>query len=266
MVSKTIRLLCILPIALGACETMNSKGHTEATKHRLEPSTRSVSRYDSSPVVQQTPAPAATSHASDNTRLRQKLKTKTLTGIDFANRDGGDLQSAVRLIQTITNIPIILTPGARHVISDEGVTFKVELTAPLRVDHLLNLMVDGSDSLSWTVKYGVVQIRSKTESSGTAKLKIYDVRDLLVARTQFIAPTIRGIPTGDDDSLRTGGEGEERTQAFEADSLVANLKSATDPEYWDSEGGGSIEATESGYLIVKASPEMHAKLGGALGR
>lgn len=90
----------------------------------------------------------------------------------------------------------------------------------------------------------------------------HDVRDLLFATTEFLPPKIGGLPTGDGDGggARTGGEADEKVRVYEPDLLVENVKAGTAPDYWDAEGGGSIEATDSGYLIVRASPEMQRQV------
>lgn len=98
-----------------------------------------------------------------------------------------------------------------------------------------------STQLAWTVRDGVVQITTKAQAGGSNYTHYYyDVRDLIFAKTQFLPPRIRDIPSGDsaDDSPRSGGEGDEKTVFVELDKLAANLREATDPTYWDAEGGG----------------------------
>ncbi len=83
-------------------------------------------------------------------------------------------------------------------------------------------------------------------------VRIYDVRTLVPTSAPFRAPTLSGFLIGlDDKELR----------ALEAlDALIARLKLATDSENWSNEKRGTIEAVSNGYLSVKATPEMHARL------
>ncbi len=197
----------------------------------------------------------------DNLELRTKLASSTLSGLAFTE-DNGSFDDVKTRINAITNIPIIITPEARETIDGEGLTIVMELTAPMSVANFLTLMVQKSENLAWTVNNAVVEITTKAKAGGDNTHMMHDVRDLIFAKTQFLAPQIRDIPTGDDDSEtpRTGGEGEEKTFFVEMDGLVSNIKDATDPNYWDTEGGGVVDQVEQGYLFVIANPQMQARV------
>ena len=192
--------------------------------------------------------------------LRQRLRTAKLQGIRFTT-ENGDYPTVIRRIRTVTDVPIVTTPDARGVFESEGLALAVDLRSPVSVHDLLDLMVGQSEQLRWNVEHDVVFIDARGAGPDRSlALEYYDVRQLVVARTQFIAPRIGGIPTGDDERPRTGAEAEERVQTFDADTLVDTLKLATDPKFWENEPGASIELAESGTLIVRATPAIHRRI------
>ena len=201
----------------------------------------------------------------DDLALRERIATDTLSGLSFTEEDGTYDEVKSR-IQTIRNIAIIITPEAREVIDAEGLTVVMDIVAPLSIENLLNHMVGKSETLAWTVRNGVVELTTKAVAGGDNTQDLHDVRDLVYPRTVFFPPQIRDIPTGEDDSEipRTGGEGEDQTFFIEMDPLVAAIRDATDPTYWDAEGGGTIDQTETGYLLVVANPEMQERVRKAL--
>ncbi|MFO1052857.1 MAG: hypothetical protein U1F36_11635 [Planctomycetota bacterium] len=193
----------------------------------------------------------------DDAALRKKVKEQKIEGLSFTEEDGTIEEVKTRL-HAITDIPIIITPEAREVINGEAVKVVMDITAPISMESFLNQVVGRSAQLAWTVRDAVVQITTKAQAGGANRTVYMDVRDLIFAKHQFLAPKIRDIPNGEDspDSPRTGGEGDEKSTFIEIDKLSANIKDATDPTYWDSEGGGKLDQAESGYLIVTANPVM----------
>jgi type II secretory pathway component GspD/PulD (secretin) len=125
-------------------------------------------------------------------------------------------------------------------------------------------MTSRSQNLAWTVKNGVVVLGNKSQAAGTITNEIYPVKDLTFKQTSFLPPTILEIPgEGTSDTPRTGGEGEDPVPGIESADLVTLLQGATDPAYWSTEGV-AMQVEESGLLVVKASPEMQAKVAAVL--
>jgi type II secretory pathway component GspD/PulD (secretin) len=199
--------------------------------------------------------------SADDEALRARLAELQLQNMSFTDEDDFD-EIKRRLQARFDEVPIVITPEARDTIEGEGLTLVMDVTAPIALDDFFDQLVSLSAELAWTVRDGVVQITSKTQAGGANFLDHKDVRDLIFAKTVFLPPTIRDIPSGDDlgDTPRTGGEGEDKTFFVELDTLIANIQNATDPLYWESEGGGSIDQAESGYLLVNANPEMHKRV------
>ena len=228
-----------------------------------EPTPRARPSLARPPAAPQQPIVAPVATAPRPISVRQRVRTETLSGLTFDDQPYGEV---FKLIRTVSAVPIVVTPGARDVIDSEGLTLDMEISARLSVENLLNLMVGRSEDLAWTVRYDVVLVTTKSDAAGGLAMCTYDVRDLIFARTEFYPPIIRGIPTGEDSETPvTGGEAEDKVTFVEPDQLIATIKDATDPEYWDREGGGTIDYSDGGYLIVTASPEMHRRIGRCLG-
>jgi hypothetical protein len=161
-------------------------------------------------------------------------------------------------------VPVVITPAARAVIAEEGLAVDLVIGPPITVADMLDLLVARSERLVWVRRDGFVEVTTRAAAGGDAVLCVHDVRDLVFARTEFLPPVIRGIPVGDDEP-RTGGEAEERVALVDPDVLVANVELATDPGYWDRDGGGTIEYADGGYLIVVANAAMQRCVARTLG-
>lgn len=201
----------------------------------------------------------------DDRAVRDAVQEKKIGGLSF-NNETGDYNEVKKLVQTITDIPIIITPEARNIISEESLVLEMEVTAPMSVGNFLDLMTARSPNLAWTIRNGVVEITTKALAGGTNSMFTHDIRDLVYPLTEFLPPRISEIPVGDSGTgvSRTGGESDEKIAYVEPDSLVNNIKDATDPTYWDTEGGGTMEYVDGGYLIVMANPAMQRRIAGFL--
>ena len=196
----------------------------------------------------------------DDVALRELVTSTRLSGLSFTEEDGA-YEDVVKQINLITQIPIIITPDARDVIDGEGLVMVIDITAPMSVANFLEQMVSRSEELAWTIEDGVVKITTKAQAGGKNIFDLKDVRDLIFAKTAFLPPTIRDIPSGEEsETPRTGGEGEDPIIFVELDQLILNLKDATGIDYWESEGGGTIADAEAGYLLVHANRKMHAQI------
>lgn len=73
--------------------------------------------------------------------------------------------------------------------------------------------------------------------------QIYPVKDLVFARTPVAAL----------------GRGETEGAYIQIADLITNIREATDPQYWETEGT-AIRAEESGFLQVEATPAMQQQV------
>lgn len=172
----------------------------------------------------------------------------------------GAYLDVVKNLSLITGLQILVTPKAREVINTESLKMVIELVGSMTLRDFLNHMCSRSTNLAWTVKNGVVLIGDKSEAAGTISTEIYPVKDLVFKRTQFLPPKIRDIPgETNDETPRAGGEGEDPVSFVEIADLVNHVKEATDPKYWDTEGV-ELKSEDTGFLAVKASPEMQKQV------
>jgi len=89
---------------------------------------------------------------------------------------------------------------------------------------------------------------------------IFPVKDLMFGGGKFLPPRIRMTPgVSRHDTQRPGSDRGDPIAYGNLPDLVANLKQATDPSYWR-RGGAEIRSEDSGYLLVKASPEMQQQV------
>ena len=199
--------------------------------------------------------------------VRELVRIAPVGKRSYTAETGGYLEVIKNLRLAVPEVPIIVTPQGRVVIADEDLTMQIDLVSSISLENFLNQMMSGSENLAWTVRNGVVLIGDKSEASGTIVTDVKNVQDLVFKRTVFLPPRIRDIPGSDDggfdDSPRSGGEGDEQVSFIDLADLVENIKEATDPNYWDGDGV-DITPEESGYLVVKASPEMQRHISSVL--
>src|SRR5690606_13852585 len=131
--------------------------------------------------------------------------------------------------QAVTGAPILVTPQARQIIDEQGVTIDLELTAPLPLRNVLDLFVSQSPDLGWKVDDAMILVTSKADARGALVVRTFDVRDLMRPRPNFPAPRIIGLPTGEESFP----EEPESTRMIEPERLLDLIRNATDPTYWD---------------------------------
>ncbi len=182
-----------------------------------------------------------------------------VSGLRF---DAEPLDEALKRLQLVTGAPILITPKGRSVITDQAVTIELQLTTSLRLESVLDLFVQQSPDLGWKVDDGVIWITTKSDARGPMQLQMYDVRDLLMARPNFPAPRIQGLPTGEESYGYQ--EEQETTRVMDPDQLIDLIRNATGPDYWEETEGASIEVTDNGVLLVRADSKMQGLIGGTV--
>ncbi len=198
----------------------------------------------------------------DDRAVRELVRSKQVPKVQFTE-ETGDYGDVIRLLRSMTNVPIMMSQEARDAVDGEGLVMEIDIAAPISLANFLDLMVDKSETLAWTVRNGVVEITTKAKSGGADIMISHDVRDLVFPRTTFLPPIIRDIPSGDIglSGPRIGSEGDEKVAYIEADVLKTNIESATGGDtYWEADGGGRMDYVESGYLLCHASPEMQERV------
>jgi type II secretory pathway component GspD/PulD (secretin) len=192
-------------------------------------------------------------------QLRDKVRTTMVDKISFTEETGA-YRDVIKVLQTRTDIPIIITPEARAAIDAESLVAQIEVGSPISLANFLTFLTGKSEQLAWTVRNGVVEFTTKAKAGGSNYLLTHDIRDLIFPLTDFIPPLLRDIPVGESSGPRTGGEAEEKTSYVDPTTLKGNVQDATGSGYWDAEGGGKIDIMESGYLLVTANADMHKRV------
>ena len=124
-------------------------------------------------------------------------------------------------------------------------------------------------------------ISTRADLNRKLYVKVYSVNDLLMRVPDFTdAPTVNleqgggGGGAGGGSSTQNpfqggggdvGGDDERRSKAERIAELIEVIKTTVDPESWRDAGGeGTIQAFNSSALVVRASLEVHQKLGGSM--
>jgi type II secretory pathway component GspD/PulD (secretin) len=177
----------------------------------------------------------------------------------------GDFLEVFKNLTLMSGLQIIATPEARAAISGDNLKLVIEVISPMSLRDLLNHMIGRSDKLGWTVKNGAVLVGTKAETAGSMVTESYPVGDLLFPVFDHSAPRLRDIPSdATDDAPRTGAPAEE-AKVPEEGALVEVIKSATGgAKEWDGETAPTIQPFNSQLLIIKATPQMHARIQGVL--
>lgn len=194
--------------------------------------------------------------------VADKVRTTQVGNLSY-NEETGAYADVVKQLSLVTGLQIITTPEARGIIEEESLKAVIEVQGPMTLHDFMNFLCRQSTKLAWTVQNGVVLLGNKSQAAGTLSTELYPVKDLVFKHTRFQAPKIRDIPgeSNSDDTPRQGGEEDDPVVFIEIADLVTAVKDATNPQYWaDAQDGEDIRAEETGFLAVKASPEMHQQV------
>lgn len=268
MTPHRLPVLLLLPLALftHACQTAAPQDARTATDRAAAPAPArdrhiedgyAAARERARARIQAAPARSRVTIRAPEPRPQQR--ETTVRGLSFVDEP---LFDAIRRLQVVTSAPILVTPQARQIIDEQAVTVDLELTAPLPLRTVLDLLVARSPDLGWKIEDDVIFVTSKDDARGPMVVRTFDVRDLMMPRPNFPAPRIIGLPTGDE----IYPEEPESTRMVEPDQLIDLIRNATDPTYWDETDGASLEITDSGMLIVRAHAEMLGAIGDSTDR
>jgi general secretion pathway protein D len=200
----------------------------------------------------------AASESPEDSAIRKKVSSSIIGKMSFSEDGNGPYLDAFKVLDTQTQVPIIVTPEGKEAIESEDLKLNFDLVTEMTLENMLNHMAGKSETLAWTIRHGVVIITNKTKAGGDNLLVTHDIRNLIFPITEFLPPKVSDLPSGEDESTtpRTGGESDEKVAFIEIDTLVSNIKSATNAEYWDGDSGANIDQVEGGFLLVKANSKM----------
>ncbi|MEE8104237.1 MAG: hypothetical protein V3T86_01735 [Planctomycetota bacterium] len=166
-------------------------------------------------------------------------------------------QNAIAYIRSVT--------GENFVLSQKVKEEKAELEVELQVDNVsvarvLNFITEPHE-MAWKVERGVVMILDKEEALAKPVLRFYDVKDLVAKIQDFPGQEINLVPSKYQPPEEE--EPEEPVSPFEVDQLIEVIQLTVDPPSWDTIEGASIEP-KNNVLVIRTTPEVHAKIGALL--
>ncbi|HET6880308.1 MAG TPA: hypothetical protein VFI31_09145 [Pirellulales bacterium] len=165
-----------------------------------------------------------------------------VTAVDFSDQP---LSDVVEFLRAKHKIDIQLDNKA---LTDAGVGTDTPMTATLEgisLRSLLRLLL-GQLDLTYIVGDGYLMITSKTEAENMLRLRVYPVRDLVTAASEFLP----------DVPLPAGASGENYS------SLMDLIQSTVAPTTWDEVGGpGSTrEYRNSHGIALTQTEEVHEEI------
>ncbi|NOT32388.1 MAG: hypothetical protein HOP15_18235 [Planctomycetes bacterium] len=195
--------------------------------------------------------------------LRAQLVSTRIPGLSV--KDEESLGAVIRSLNAITGIPMIVDPAAEQAAVDAGVVFNIDLTNPITVEKVLNLVTQAAgENVTWTIRHDTVLATTREKARGELVIFNHDVQDLIVGLTDFLGPRIdrlRLLEELEDDDENSGGAfgkiGEKLAinQPEDLDALVqANVAVGT----WEDEGVHIT--TEGGNMIVVHAPEVQQQV------
>ena len=193
--------------------------------------------------------------------LRRELRTTRVPA--FVVRDEESLAAVVENLRLTTGLPLVVAPVAEQAVVDAGVVFDFELTNPIRVMDLLNMIERQSgDEVRWTIRHEAVIFTTPDRAAGAKVLGVYDIRSLTFARTDFIGPRIDRLrlldELEDDDGGGPFGNLGEKVRQLAPEEVMDSVVENVAPGTWE-EDGVSIDLGE-GFLIVVHTPQVQAQV------
>ncbi len=139
--------------------------------------------------------------------LRAQLATSLIPGLTV--KDEESLSTVIESLHAITGIPMVVDPAAEQAAVDEGVVFNIDLTNPISVEKVLNLIAQAAGTnVTWTIRHDTVLVTTKEKARGELVIYNHDVQDLIFGLTDFLGPRIdrlRLLDELEDEDENSGG-------------------------------------------------------------
>lgn len=195
-------------------------------------------------------------HKLELERILNMLHT-TKVSVDFKETP---FEECIDFFRKMTKLNIVIDPKVheKYPSEDMKVTLKVD---ELKLYSVFKIILRFWD-LRMLYKDGVLFITTQEEVAKRVRLRIYDVRDLVVPLQDFPGPSIT-LPATDEGEDPLSGVvwdwGDDPNVVAEPDELVNMIRTHIDPESWENTEGASVTIS-NGLLIVVASDEVHEKI------
>lgn len=195
--------------------------------------------------------------------LRAQLTKTRIPGLSV--KDEESLAAVIQSLNAITGIPMITDPAADQAAVDGGVVFNIDLTNPITVDKVLNLVAQAAgETVTWTIRHDTVLVTTREKARGELVIFNHDVQDLIFGLTDFLGPRIdrlRLLEDLEDDDENSGGAfGKigEHPSINAPEDLATLVQENVAVGTWEDEGV-SITA-EGGNMIVVHSAEVQQQV------
>ena len=174
------------------------------------------------------------------------------------------LSEVIKVITTITGLPIVVDPAADAASRDAGKVYTFNLEHKVSAEQALNLVCDVTEgAVTWTVKHDVVLVTTKEKARGKPIPFNHDVQDLIFALTDFSGPRIDRLrlidQMTDDDGGGPFGSVGEKPKLIEPADLGTLIQENVAVGTWQDEGI-SIEASDTGYVLINHTPEVQEQV------
>jgi hypothetical protein len=205
-----------------------------------------------SPAHRVQPAHPAESPAEPDGRLRALAPRLERTHVAFTLDGVASLRAALAPLAA-QGLPIVVQPRAERAAADAGAVFALDLARPIRARAALDLVVAmaGGD-VAWTLRDDVVLVTTAADvRRSAAVLRVYDVRPLTLALTDFRAPELGGRGLVERDEQSFGGV-DGTVVRHDADDVLALIEETVRPGTWGADGT-SLRLV-NGLLFVRHVP------------
>ena len=189
------------------------------------------------------------------TELRAQLANTRIPGLTI--KDQESLTQVIQAVHAITAIPMVVDPAADQAAVDEGVVFNIELTNPISVEKVLNLITQtAGPNVTWTVRHDTVLVTTVEKARGELVIYNHDVQDLIFGLTDFLGPRIDRLRLleeleDEDGGGAFGGIGEKPTINV-PDDLATLVQENVAVGTWEQDGV-SISVDGGNMIVVHSS-------------
>ncbi len=193
--------------------------------------------------------------------LRNQLAGTLIPGLTIQEEES--LTTVIDTVRLITALPLVVAPVAEEAAYDEGIVFEFDLTHPMSVDKVLNLITDAAgENVTWTIRYDAVVVTTTEKARGQLQPYSHDVHDLIFGLTDFMGPRINKLRllddmTDDDGGGQFGGIGEKQI-TNEPDDIVTLVQENVAVGTWEDDGINI--GVEGGNMIVVHTPRVQKEV------
>ena len=216
---------------------------------------------------------------------RDRTLDRTLPEMKFTGVTFGDAIDFVRDVGGINIHVNWKALEAESVTADTPVNIRLRAVSLRKVLNLLLSEASGSDTLTFFVDQGVVEVTTRELADKKVYTKIYPVDDLVMEMPDFTEPPSFSLQSSSDQGGRGGGGGgggggsgsglfsggtsdqnrdqtNTTTREQRGEELVQLVTETVRPDIWAVNGGNATIRYFRGNLIVNAPRSVHEALGG----